>query len=128
MKWPFVSRVMHEEIVSLISRRLAAEEEHMLVLRRQLGDLQSKYHQLILSGATPSVNNVDNTGLVARGTLLMPPERDPVLAAIEARAGGDGRKRALMLAQLGRDRAAKISDEDILKAIDEGVATDGLIS
>jgi hypothetical protein len=120
MKLPFVSRAMHEETLMLVKEALDGERATSSLLRRQLADLQGKYHQLTLSGATPAAP--------APLPLAEAPSPDPVLRAILARSGTDMRKRSMMLEQARRDRAKAIPDEEILKMIEEGIPTDGMPS
>jgi hypothetical protein len=59
-------------------------------------------------------------------TLDRPQAVDPILELIDAKCGSDYRKRAMMLRQLAADRAAGVSQEDILAAIEYGVGSRGI--
>lgn len=120
MRFPWVSRATLDDIVAIYKGWLDHAREENVRSGRAYMDLLGKYHQLQLSGATAAVS--DN---VPRATLA-PLEPDPVLLAVNARAGTDSRKRAMMLAQVRRDRADHKSDIEIVQAIESGVPTDGL--
>lgn len=54
------------------------------------------------------------------------PKSDELRDLIHERCGGDLRKRGMMLAQLTRDRADGVRDDDIRRRIEDGVATEGV--
>jgi len=119
MKLLWVSRAMHDEMIAILRVQIADERENVAMLRRQYADLQGKYHQLRLSGASD---------IPYERSEIATAEPDPVLLAVTARAQGDPRKRAMMLAQVRRDRADHKSDIEILQAIEDGVTVDGMPS
>jgi hypothetical protein len=64
--------------------------------------------------------------VVPNGVSRETPGPDPLLELIDAKCGSDYRKRAMMLRQLAADRAAGVSQEDILAAIEYGVGSHGV--
>lgn len=107
--WPWVSRVAYDTALLLAER----EHENAMVLRSQLVDVTSKYHELRRAGSEAPVKPV----IVHRAK-----ERDPLGQAIVEVAGTDARKRAAMLQQLKVDRLTGRNESEIMAEILEGIA------
>ena len=107
MKFPFVSRLAFDVLADANA-----------ALRAQHADLLARYHMLRLQGhAAPEP---------APAPPPPAPERDPVQAAILEAAGSDARKYTLMWRQAARDRDANVPDEEIIRAIRNGIEADGV--
>lgn len=110
MTLPFVSRAAFDAVVTLhqASERAWAERYDRLATR---------YHDLILRGATPTP---------APEPVAPPVQRDPVRTAIAQVCGGDRLKAAQMERQAMLDRAAGVADDLIIRNILTGVTPDDL--
>lgn len=111
MKWPFVSRTMHEEVVSVLGHSLESERENCRMLRRELADLFGKYQQLVLSGAQPALG--------PKPVLQVTP-LDPITKAVNLASRGNPELRSAMLSQVVIDRAAGKNDVEIAERIRRG--------
>jgi hypothetical protein len=81
--------------------------------------LLNMYHALRLQGAVAPPPEVQYTPIKSEPF-------DELRVLIAETAGGDLRKRGLMLRQLRQDRADGVSPEEIRRAIENGVQSDGV--
>jgi hypothetical protein len=113
--WPWVSREAFDEVI----RTMAYHQQAVNVANERYDALLEKYHALKLQGAEapPPVTQY-------------PPRTaepdDELKALIAEQAGGDLRRRAIILRQLRQDRADGVSPEEIRRQIEQGIQADGV--
>lgn len=126
MNWPWVSRRAYDlmsdqrdeakaDVKRLADANLALRED---IIRMSANPVATPTRTI---GSTVPIRLSDLRPLPA-------PERDEMKELINQQAGGDIRKRKMMLAQLAKDRADNVSDEDIEAAILNGVGSNGVPS
>jgi len=110
MRWPWISRRL--EMVRE-NEQLRAERDELRAQideRKHYADLLEKYHSLRLSGANaPEVHQP-----------LPKKEHDPVIAAINEKAGNDRKLRAIMGKEAMKARRLGLSDNEIIEQIERG--------
>lgn len=116
-RWPWVSREAYDALLESRTRESMMLTFQNTELRSQLADMTARYHNLRLMGAVPAPEPAPAPPA--------PPD-DPVLDAIAEECGDDYAKRAMMLRQVREDRAAHVSDEDIIHRIRHGVEPEGM--
>jgi hypothetical protein len=92
---------------------------HMKTERARYDALIEKYHALKLQGA-------ESVPPVVQYTPIVREKDDELKLLIADQAGGDLRKRGLMLRQLAQDRADGVSPEEIRRSIEQGVQAEGV--
>lgn len=124
MKWPWVSRHALE-----VAEKYAAFLEGSLQAERSRNDaLQERLLALKMTGAVEPPKAPTSGYTTLEEAMSRSQQPDELRDLIHERCGADLRKRALMLAQLRKDRADGVDDGEIARRIVAGVQSDGVPS
>lgn len=110
MKWPWVPR--GDLVVAQLQARIW--EDNWNVERKRVAQLEN-----LLYGTKEPV-------APEQPAPLPPKKEDEARTLIHEMCGKDLKKRALMLKQLKADRAANVSEDKIIEAIQQGVQPEGV--
>lgn len=119
----------HGPLIAQLRADLAASEANVEEYKRLHEMERRRYDELLQTVLAMKAKGAEVVPVAAG--VVTPAESearepDELKALIHDMAGGDTRKRALMLKQLKIDRAAKVPEEDIRAAIIAGVQAEGV--
>lgn len=130
MKLPWVSRESAERLIAYHEQNAEGWKELFRIEAAKTHALNERILSLKMTGAVePPVQPIgrDAAGQVTPNS-LHGAKSDELRDLIDVKAGGDLRRRSMMLAQLKRDRADGVSEEAIERQIRDGVQSEGVPS
>lgn len=116
----------HGPLIAQLRADLATAEVALVAERARYDVLLQTVLAMKANGA--AVVAKAGSAVEANDLVVIPEKSDDMEALIDAQCGRDYRKRAMMLAQLKKDRAAGLSDEKIEAAILHGIQSEGVPS
>jgi hypothetical protein len=121
MRLPWVSRELYDTLARISGAAIADIGKLLGNEQTRYDALLEKYHALKLQGAEP----LPPMGSLVYGPRTPDPDAE-FKVLIAEQAGTDLRQRAVMLRQLRQDRLDGVSPEEIRRAIERGVQSDGV--